>query len=461
LGFGMVGELLLLALLIVLNAFFAATETALVSARRSRLRQLATEGVRWADLVEKLAEDSRPLLTTVYLGNVLVRLTTAASAVLFLVPPVSEWFAQISAIASIATSVAVIFVIVVLTFVVLVFGELLPKSLALRDPEGVALRVAPIFRVVFWLLSPVVKVLMVMSRLAESLSGGDHPGVGVPSVTEEEIKTMVDAGEEEGAIEEDEKEMIFSIFELGDTLAREIMVPRIDVTALDATTHLDEAIGVVLDKGFSRIPVYKGTIDNVIGLLYARDLLRQLREGATEVGLKALLRPAYFVPESKELDELLQELQKKKIHMAVVVDEYGGMAGVVTIEDILEEIVGEIQDEYDSEEPFAQLVSATEAICNARIDLDDVNKLLGVNLPTDEADTLGGLIYNELGKVPVVGDKVQVDSLSIEVMSVVGRRIKMVRLVNLSPKADAVGLGGRLSLQVIATENSPDIAHRG
>jgi putative hemolysin len=425
-------DLLLLAFLIALNAFFAITETALASARRSRLRQFRNEGARWAGLAEKLAEDSRSLLTTVYLGTIVVQFATAAFAVLVLVPPLSEWLVQISSISSIAPSLAIILLISVLTLVMVVFGELLPKSLALRDPERVALRVAPVFRVVFWLLFPIVKVLTIFSRLAESLSGGDHPGVGMPFVTEEEIKTMVDAGEEEGAIEEDEKEMIFSIFEFGDTLAREIMVPRIDVTALDVIASLGEAVDIALEKGFSRIPVYRDTIDNVLGLLYAKDLLRHLREGATEVELESLLRPAYFVPESKELDELLHELQKQKIHMAIVVDEYGGMAGVVTIEDTIEEIVGEILDEYDVEEPFAQLVSEDEAIFNARIDLDDVNKLLVTSLPTSEADTLGGLIYNELGKVPVVGDEIRVGDFRIEVMSVTGRRIKMVRMTRLS-----------------------------
>lgn len=428
---GSLGEMVLLALLIVLNAFFATTETALVSARRSRLRQLRNEGVRWAALAERLAEDSRPLLTTVYLGTILIHFATAAFAVLALVPPASEWLAQIPPLGSFATFLAFILVVPTLALVMLVFGELLPKSLALRNPESMALRLAPIFRVVSWLLSPIVKVLVLFSRLAESLAGSEHPGVGVPFVTEEEIRTMVDAGEEGGVIEEDEKEMIFSIFEFGDTLAREIMVPRIDVTALDVTASLDEAINLVLEKGFSRIPVYSDTIDNVIGLLYAKDLLYRLREGMTGIGLESLLRPAYFVPESKELNELLQELQTQKIHMAIVVDEYGGMAGIVTIEDIIEEIVGEIQDEYDVEEPFAQLVSANEAIFNARIDLDDVNKLLGANFPTDEADTLGGLIYNELGKVPAVGDKVQIDGFHIEVVSVAGRRIKMVRIVRL------------------------------
>jgi putative hemolysin len=436
-------EMFLVAFLIVLNAFFAATETALTHASRPRLRQLRSEGVRWAGLVEKIAEDSLPLMATIYLGTILVQFTMAVSAVLILVPPLSEWISQILPMFSMATSLAAILVVLFLALVTLVFGQLLPRSLALRNPESVALRVAPIFRALSWLLSPIVKILMLLSPLAESLSGGEHPGVGVPFVTEERIKEWVDAGEEGGVIEEDEKEMIFSIFELGDTLAREIMVPRIDVSALGVTASLDEAVDLVLEQGFSRIPVYRDSIDNVIGLLYAKDLLRHLQEGSAETGLESLLRPACFVPESKELDELLQELQRQKIHMAIVVDEYGGMAGVVTIEDIIEEIVGEIQDEYDSEEPFAQLVGAAEAICNARIDLDDLNKLLGVDLPTDEVDTLGGLIYNELGKVPAVGDKVRVNDLCIEVMSVVGRRIKMVRLVILSPEADAFGLGGR------------------
>ena len=427
------GDLSFLVFLIILHAFFVAAESALTHASRSRLRGFDAEGVRWADLAANLAEDSQSLLTTVYLGSILVQLTLAAFAVLAFVPPLSAWLASFLAMGSAADLLAATLIIFILALATLIFGEMLPRSLALRNPESVALRLAPAFRLISLLLSPVVKILMMLSPLAESLSGGEHPGVGMPFVTEEKIKEWVDAGEEGGVIEEDEKEMIFSIFEFGDTLAREIMVPRIDVSALDVSVSLEQAVDMVLSEGFSRIPVYRGNIDNVIGLLYAKDLLRHLREGSTGISLESLLRPACFVPESKELDELLQELQKKKIHMAIVVDEYGGMAGVVTIEDIIEEIVGEIQDEYDSEEPFVQLVSETESIFNARIDLDDLNKLVGANLPTDSADTLGGLIYNELGKVPQVGDIVNVDDFQIEVMSIVGRRIKMVRLVRRLP----------------------------
>jgi CBS domain containing-hemolysin-like protein len=222
--------------------------------------------------------------------------------------------------------------------------------------------------------------------------------------------------------------MIYSIFELGDTLAREVMVPRMDVVALDVATPMLEALDTIMTAGHSRIPLYTETIDNVEGLLYAKDLLPYLREGRTDVPLNSIQRAAYFVPETKKASELLPDLQQRRVHMAVVVDEYGGMAGLVTIEDIVEEIVGEIQDEYDSEEPFVEFVGDTEYVFDARVDLDDLNRLMDVALPTDESDTLGGFIYSVLGKVPVVGDQVAFEDMEFTVQSVAGRRIKKVRV---------------------------------
>ncbi len=239
---------------------------------------------------------------------------------------------------------------------------------------------------------------------------------------------MVDAGEETGIIEEDEKEMIYSIFELGETLAREVMVPRIDIIAVESKTPIQQALDLILEKGHSRIPVYEETIDNIIGLLYAKDLLGHLRDGDAAVALHDILRPAYFIPETKKVDELLQDLQQRKVHMAIVVDEYGGTAGLVTIEDLVEEIVGEIQDEYDAEEPFIEVISNDEFIFNARVDLDDVNKLMNVELPSERYNTLGGFIYSQLGKVPKVGDEILFDGIKIAVLSVVGRRIKKVKV---------------------------------
>jgi len=229
-------------------------------------------------------------------------------------------------------------------------------------------------------------------------------------------------------IEEEEKEMINAIFDMGDTLAREIMVPRIDVLALDVSTPLPQAVDAVLAVGHSRVPIYQGNIDNVLGLLYAKDLLRAWKDAGQGGKLGDLMRPAYFAPETKKVDQLLADLQQKRIHMAIVVDEYGGTAGIVTLEDIVEEIVGDIRDEYDvDEESLFERINDGEYIFDARINLDDVNELLNLSLPTSESDSLGGFIYGQLGHVPSAGEKVPADQATFEVLSVTGRRIRKVR----------------------------------
>jgi CBS domain containing-hemolysin-like protein len=254
-------------------------------------------------------------------------------------------------------------------------------------------------------------------------------------VTEEEIKTLVDAGSEEGVIEDEEKEMIYSIFQFGDKVAREIMVPRIDIVALDADTTLQEALDTVLSEGHSRIPAYEGSIDRICGLLYAKDLLVVWQENQSkDRKVREIMRPAYFVPESKKAGSLLQELQERKIHMAIVIDEYGGTAGLVTIEDLVEEIVGEIQDEYDSdEEDEYEKISDDEYLFDAGIHVDDVNELLAVHLPDDETDTLGGYVLNVLGRVPLGGETFQDIGLEIKVEVITGRRIRKVRVRRLPP----------------------------
>jgi CBS domain containing-hemolysin-like protein len=222
--------------------------------------------------------------------------------------------------------------------------------------------------------------------------------------------------------------MIVSIFRLGDTLVREIMVPRIDVLALDVTTQIDQAMDALQQSGHSRVPVFKDSVDNIIGLLYAKDLLGNWQEGKREVSLSEHLRPAYFVPEAKKVDELLAELQAKRIHMAIVVDEYGGVAGLVTLEDIVEEIVGEIRDEYDqAEELLFQAINDDEYLFQGRIDLDDFNDIMGTNMPHSEADTLSGLIYSRIGRVPAAGDYVQIEDLRLTVEQISGQRIRKVR----------------------------------
>jgi len=234
--------------------------------------------------------------------------------------------------------------------------------------------------------------------------------------------------EEEGKIEDSEREMIRGILELEETTAREIMVPRTDIVAVDTDIPLAKVIDLVLERGYSRIPLYQDTIDNVVGIIYAKDLLRYTRDQESQASLSDIARPPYFIPESKKIGELLRELQEKKVHIAIVVDEYGGVAGLVTIEDLLEEIVGEIEDEYDTEEPKVEWLNETEAVVDAKLSIDDLNDFFGLSLQTEGFDTVGGFVYSQLGRIPTVNDKVEIEGLTISVLSTLGRRIKKVKI---------------------------------
>ena len=423
-------EVILLLGLLVLNGFLAMSRSALVNVRKARLQQLVDEGVGSARTAERLAEDASRLLATTKLGMMLTSFFAGAVVAVVSAPPLADalqpWLGGASYI------VALILVVLVSAMVMLILGELVPETIALQHSEQLALWLARPLAVVSVIAMPIVHFMVWLSNGISRLFGAERPG-DLPFVTEEEIKTLVDAGQEEGVIQEEEKEMIYSIFELEDTLAREVMVPRIDVVALDVTTPMLEALDVIMEAGHSRIPVYEDTIDDVVGVLYAKDLLPYLREGRTDVPLKGMLREAYFIPETKKASDLLPDLQQRRVHVVVVVDEYGGMSGLVTIEDLLEEIVGEIQDEYDSEEPVFEYVSDDEYVVDARMDLDDLNRMMDVDLPTDDSDTLGGFIYAELGRVPAAGSRITFENLAFTVESVAGRRIKKVRVQRLSP----------------------------
>jgi CBS domain containing-hemolysin-like protein len=261
------------------------------------------------------------------------------------------------------------------------------------------------------------------------------------AMTEDDLRIWVEEDQSNGSLEKGERKMIYSIFQFGETLAREIMVPRIDVVALDIDTPLEEAVQALSKSGHSRLPVYEETIDNIIGLLYAKDLLALRRSKDSPLrAMKDMLRPAYFVPEAKKVDELLAEMQSNRIHMAVVVDEYGGVAGLVTLEDIMEEIIGEVQDEYDqAEEMLYQQVTPDEYVFQGRIDLGDFNEIMGSNLSKETADTLAGFIYGEIGRVPAGGETVAVDGLNLTVEQVTGRRIRKVRACRSQPANEVEG----------------------
>jgi len=299
--------------------------------------------------------------------------------------------------------------------------------LIFRQPEVWAVRLNFYMRVLIWPLSNIFVPFGVKGQT-------EFASDAASTVTEDDLKSLVDMGEEEGVFEQDERRMIYSIFQLGDTLVREIMVPRIDILTLDVKTPLLEAVDAFLVSGHSRVPVHEETVDNTLGLLYAKDLLRVWREGNPQASLREMLRPAFFVPEAKKIDELLTEMQSQRFHMAVVVDEYGGIAGLVTLEDIVEEVLGEIQDEYDQgEEAPYQISQDGDYLFLGRVDLDDFNDIMDCQLPTDEADTLGGYIYSRLGHVPSIGEKVQKDNLILTVEQVSARRIRKVRATLLPP----------------------------
>lgn len=303
-----------------------------------------------------------------------------------------------------------------------------------RSPETWAMRMSPFVRVVMFLTALPLFVPTGIWGEPE----GQQEGTITVKVTEDELKSLVGAGQEEGMIGKGEGRMIYSIIQLGDTLAREIMVPRIDMLTLEIHTPLPEAADVFLRSGHSRVPVFEESIDNMVGLLYAKDLLRVWREGNQIDTLRSLLRPAYFTPEAKKVDDLLAEMQSQRIHMAIVVDEYGGVAGLLTLEDIVEEIVGEIQDEYDqAEEAPYQVLKDGSYVFLGRVDVEDFNEVMGASISREEADTVGGLIYSRLGRVPDAGEQVQVNGLQLTVEQVSGRRIRKVKASRLPDETRA------------------------
>ncbi|OGO40922.1 MAG: hypothetical protein A2W36_00660 [Chloroflexi bacterium RBG_16_58_14] len=318
--------------------------------------------------------------------------------------------------------------ILLLAGLVVFWLEWAVRGIVLRSPNEWARRMLPAARALNFVLTPFVIPVMFFYAKAQNPLGEAEIEF------QDQLRNLMDEVQQSGLIEQGESRMIHSIFELSDTLAREIMVPRIDILALDVLTPLGEAVDAFLNSGYSRVPVYLESVDNILGVLFAKDLLRLWHEGNPIETLQSLLRPAYFVPEAKKINELLAEMQSRRVHMAIIVDEYGGIAGLVTLEDIVEEILGEIQDEYDQGEELPyQLLPNGDYLFQGRIDLDDINEVLSTNLVKEEADTLGGFIYNRMGRVPAVGESVQIDNLILSVEQVISRRIRKVRASRLPP----------------------------
>ncbi|MBX3063063.1 MAG: hemolysin family protein [Anaerolineae bacterium] len=423
--------------LVLLNAIIALAHSALINARKQQLRELAEDGNAAAKRLLMLVDNSTRLLASRQFVSIFLHFFAAGVLTAYDAAPFTQFIVAQPGLAidpRLASTLIYIAIWLISAVLMILFGERIPDVIASSNPERLALLLLRPMQVILAITAPVTRIMLwISSRLAKPFGRA-----GMSYVTEEEIKTLVDAGSEEGVIEDEEKEMIYSIFQFGDKVAREIMVPRIDITALpaDATTRI--AIDMTLKAGHSRIPIYEETIDKVIGLIYAKDLLRAIGGGQSQDKMvREIMRPAYFVPESKRAGDLLEELQQRKIHMAIVIDEYGGTAGLVTIEDLLEEIVGDIQDEYDPEEEADfERISDDEYVFDAGINLNEVNEMMDVELPTDESDTLGGFVLSTLGKVPLAGETFKQDNLEIKVESITGRRIRKVRVTRLPEVSD-------------------------
>jgi putative hemolysin len=422
-------DILIILLLILINGFFVAAEIAFVSVRRTRLDELAEAGDRRAKRAQVLMRDPGRFLAVIQVAITFLGALASAVAAVSIVTVVAEPLREIAFLADQADTIALLLVTSIVAIISIVLGELIPKGFALANPDRIALTVSGPITLFAKIVSPLVVVLVGLTKLISKPFGIDP--TRTPELSAAEIRLIVEQGSQQGVLEAEEEQMISAVMSLSDSKLHEVMVPRIDIVAIDQEASFDDAVTLVLTEGHSRTPLYKESVDHIVGILYAKDLLRIIAAGGPRPRLRDIMRPALFVPESQAVDDLLNELQRRRVHMAIVLDEYGGTAGLVTIEDLLEEIVGEIQDEFDEEEPMKVIVREGEAILDGRADIDEMGELVdpALELEDDEEyDTVGGFVYHRIGRVPVVGDTVAVDPFKITVIKVIGRRVGKVRV---------------------------------
>ncbi len=421
-------QIMVLVILILLNAFFAASEIAFISLNDAKINKQAKEGDKKAKQIRKMLENPSRFLSTIQIGITLSGFLSSAFA--------SETFANILApnlnelmpFLSIDTwqTISIVIITLILSFFTLVFGELVPKRLAMKHYEKIAYSSIRIIKVIYILTLPIVKLLTVATNMISKIFGVSENEEEV--VTEEEIKMMIDEGEEKGSIDEEEKELINNVFEFNDTTVSEVMTPRKDIFAVDVDTTVSEFVENLEEYKHSRIPVYEENIDNIIGVLYLKDVLKYVKNKRT-VELSTVIRPAYFVPETKPIDDLLKELQKNKNQIAIVLDEYGGTAGLITVEDILEELVGNIYDEYDEVETECEKIDDNTYMLSGGITIYELKKILDVDIPEGDYDTLSGYLLDILGRIPEDTEKpiIETDKVTYKIEEYEEKRIIKVK----------------------------------
>lgn len=425
----MISQLIVLIILIFLNAFFAASEIAFISLNDAKISKQAKSGNKKAKQVLKMLETPSKFLATIQIGITLAGFLSSAFASDAFASRLAPLLNSIIPAVSIAVwqNISIIIITIVLSFFTLVFGELVPKRLAMKNYEKIAFATIGIIRFIYILTIPFVKLLTVCTNLISKLFGVSEKDEEV--VTEEEIKMMVDEGEEKGSIEENEKELINNVFEFNDTTVSEIMTHRTDIYALNIDMNVAELVEELEEYTYSRIPVYEETIDEIKGVLYLKDLLKYVKT-KRNIKLKNIMRPAYFVARSKPIDELFKELQKNNNQMAIVLDEYGGTAGLITMEDILEELVGDIFDEYDEIEKEYEKIDENTYLVSGSINISDLSKILGVEIEEGDYDTLSGYLQEKLGRIPNDEEKpvIETEKVTYKIEEYEDKRIIKVKV---------------------------------
>ena len=411
-------ELVGVAVLILLNAFFVAAEYGLVTARRTRIIELHHQGDRRARDVLRITSDPPRFIAAMQLGVTLTSLGIGALGEHALSRTFGAWM---------ATFLAIALAYLVLTFVHVVLGELVPKGIALGHSEGTALTLAAPVRAFFTTFSPLVWVLRRSTEFVLQTFGLEPPGAEVDAMSEAELRMLLTRSTEQGEIEQDERGMIEKVFDFADKDAADVMVPRPEVVAIAVSMPPREALSAVIDSPYTRYPVYRETLDDVVGILHVRDLFSSLYEkGLEEVQLEGLLRPAHIVPETKDLASLLHEFRRTSTHFAVVIDEYGAMAGILTLEDLIEEIVGEIEDEFDVAEVQIEQIDEDTYHISGMFPIDEFNERFGTVLPDDDFHTVGGYVFGQLGRAAAAGDDVSWNGVRFDVLEIEGNRIEKI-----------------------------------
>ncbi len=433
----MISQIIVLIILIFLNAFFAASEIAFISLNDAKVSKQAKSGDKKAKQVLKMLENPSRFLATIQIGITLAGFLSSAFAsdafASRLAPILNDLIPAISI--AVWQSISIIIITIILSFFTLVFGELVPKRLAMKNYEKIAFATIGIIRAIYILTIPFVKLLTVCTNLVSKLFGVSEKDEEV--VTEEEIKMMIDEGEEKGSIEENERELINNVFEFNDITVSEIMTHRTDIFALNIDMNVSELIEELEEYTYSRIPVYEDTIDEIKGILYLKDLLKYVKT-KRNIKLKSIIRPAYFVARSKPIDELFKELQKNNNQMAIVLDEYGGTAGLITMEDILEELVGDIFDEYDEIEKEYEKIDENTYLVSGSININDLSKIIEVEIEEGDYDTLSGYLQEKLGRIPNDEEKpiIETDKVIYKIDEYEDKRIVKVKVCKTNNVSD-------------------------